>query len=62
MAKTKQDLTKHTLFLRRGDMEEMQNLYPEVGASIIIRSLISVHVDKIKASVPRKELKVQVDL
>jgi hypothetical protein len=62
MARPKQDLTKHTLFLRRGDMEELQSLYPEVGGSIIIRSLVSKHIDEIKARVPRTEIKPEIHL
>lgn len=62
MPRAKQDLTKHTLFLRRGDMEELQILYPEVGASVIIRKLISDHVDRIRAAAPQNLPKMEINL
>lgn len=62
MPRARQDLTKHTLLLRRGDVEELQILYPEVGASIIIRKLVADHIDKIRASAPRNEVKVDINL
>lgn len=62
MPRAKQDLTKHTLFLRRGDVEELQVLYPEVGASIIIRKLVSDHIDRIRSAAPQNQIKMEINL
>lgn len=62
MPKRKQDLTRHHILLRRGDVEELQIAYPDVGASVIIRQLIAAHVDKIKAAAPKSNLQVEIAL
>lgn len=38
--KSEEDLTKHTLNLFSGDYATIQNLYPDIGASPIIRRII----------------------
>lgn len=43
------DLTKHTLFLRRGDYEYLREISGGLGAAIIIRKLVEMYVDKFKA-------------
>jgi len=35
-----EDKTKHTLYLYTGDFERLQNMFPELGASIIVRKLV----------------------
>ena len=44
------DLKKHTLNLREGDFDEMALLFPKLGGSVAIRTLISNFVDKSKAA------------
>lgn len=45
MAKS-EELTKHTLHLRAGDMDRLKALFPEIGASCVIRQLVSSFLDK----------------
>jgi len=42
----REGLQKHTLHLREGDMERLRSLYPEVGASLVIRKLVSTFLDR----------------
>lgn len=50
MARRKtEELHKHTLNLRAGDMEKIASLFPQQSASYIIRRLISKFVDKTSA-------------
>lgn len=43
-------LHKHTLKLRQGDYDALIEYYPEVGAALVIRKLVSRHVDKLNNS------------
>jgi len=47
----KADLHKHTLNLREGDWAYLESLYKPNGldTSVVIRTLISTHVDEMKA-------------
>lgn len=45
MKKT-EPMTKHTLFLREGDVDRLKSLHPEVGASYVIRKLVSNYLDR----------------
>lgn len=45
----KEDTTKHTLNLIRGDVQRLQSLYPELGASAVIRTIVHNHVVEIEA-------------
>lgn len=49
MSKSDIPLHKHTLNLYEGDMEELQDLYPEVGGGLIVRKLVRAHLRKVKA-------------
>jgi hypothetical protein len=44
------DLQKHTLQLRSGDWDYLESIYKPNGlpTSVVIRSLVSEHVDKMK--------------
>jgi len=44
MAVEKEPMSKHTLHLYEGDYERLRELYPELGAAIIIRRLIRKHI------------------
>lgn len=54
MAPKNPDLQKHTLNLRRGDIDYLDSVYRSRGVpvSMIIRDLISGHVDKLRANEP----------
>lgn len=56
MSKKKTDLKKHTLNLRPGDFDRMGELFPNLGSSLGIRTLISRFVDQNyqKSKVPTK--------
>lgn len=45
-----EDITKHTLNLRAGDMEFLMDFYSMKGVagSVVIRTLVANHVDKLK--------------
>ena len=45
------NLQKHTMNLREGDMAYLESVYKVQGIapSLIVRSLVSTHVDKLKA-------------
>jgi len=47
--KSHEELQKHTLNLYAGDYEEIQSLYPDVGAAVVIRRLIRQFLDQIRA-------------
>lgn len=40
---------KHTLNLIRGDFEILQSLYPEVGASVVVRTIVHQFVKKLNS-------------
>ena len=46
MSRKNEDLTKHTLHLRAGDMDRLKALFPEIGASIVVRKLVSNFLDR----------------
>lgn len=41
-----EELTKHTMNLRTGDLEKLQQLFPKIPASVSARRIISRFVDK----------------
>jgi hypothetical protein len=40
------DLQKHTMNLRQGDYDKMQELFPKMGAGPAIRQLVSSFIDR----------------
>jgi hypothetical protein len=58
--KSPEDLTKHTLFLRSGDFKRLQALYPDIGASVVIRKIVSNFLDKDRT--PVVEAQLEIDL
>lgn len=59
MSKT-EELQKHTLNLFEGDFERLQNHYPDVGASFIIRRLVRAHVKYIQSvGEPTDSIKIE---
>lgn len=44
-----ENLQKHTLNLWQGDYAKLQQYYPDIGASVIIRRIIRRYVEQIEA-------------
>lgn len=57
--KSDEPLAKHTLHLYRGDFAELQEMYPDVGAAGVIRTLVRKHI---KEQRPKMEPKFKVKL
>lgn len=53
---TKNNLTKHTLFLRQGDMGFLRDHFPRLGASEVIRRVVSKFVDRLDRPIPDDQL------
>lgn len=49
-------LTKHTLFLREGDMTILREKFPSTGGSVIIRKLVARFVDDLNRPVTDKQV------
>lgn len=49
-------LTKHTIWLREGDMAALQQQFPRGGASAVIRRMISTLVDRKLNQIDSKQL------
>ncbi len=50
--RSEQSLTKHTLNLYEGDYERVQDLYPDIGAAVIIRKVLRQFIEGIEAQAP----------
>lgn len=51
------ELQKVTLNLRRGDYDQLRALYPELGAALVIRKIVSNFVDQADvAELPNVEI------
>jgi len=58
-----EELTKHTLNLRKGDFDYLKGVYPKVGSSAVIRKLVSRHVDQLNRPVSSGETtEIKVEL
>lgn len=44
---TRSPRTKHTMWLREGDMEFLKSRFPAIGGSAVIRAIVSDFVDKL---------------
>lgn len=51
---------KHTLNLFEGDFARLQELYPDAGASLVIRTLVRRHIDEKTPKVDTSEVKVEI--
>jgi hypothetical protein len=57
MARVKtEELTKHTLNLRTGDMEALDALFPRHAPSVIVRQIVSKFVYRTRAVAAPSEL------
>lgn len=53
-----EELKKHTLNLRDGDMETLAALFPRFHPSVMVRRIVSKFVDKAR-QVPEQDIDVQ---
>ena len=60
----KADLQKHTLHLRLGDWAYLESVYKLNGlaTSVIVRTLVSRHVDELRAKEEAPVLHMEVEL
>lgn len=58
--KADEALQKHTLLLYEGDYRRLQELFPEIGASIVIRKIIRDYLNKVQPSAKVKANNVQL--
>lgn len=54
------EITKHTLNLRAGDFQRLQDFYPRLGAGPVIRRLVQAHVEKLEEKFGQPEVEVEV--
>ena len=58
----KNELRKHTLNLRKDDFERLQSMFPDVGASVVIRRLVATFIDSddtvTKTEIATKEIEL----
>lgn len=62
MKKAERPLSKVTINLFEGDMEKLQDLYPDVGASAIIRRLIEQYLKQVEGSGGRLNAEVEIKI
>lgn len=48
--------TKHTIWLRPGDMEKLRDRFPQKGASFVIRKLVADFVDRLDRPLTEDEI------
>lgn len=62
MARMKtEELKKHTLNLRDGDMEKLTALFPSVQSSVMVRKIISRFIDK-QMAVREEQVQLRDDI
>lgn len=62
MRKAEQELQKHTLNLFPGDYAKLQELYPDVGAAVIIRRIVHKFVEQIEEQGEAVEAEVSIKI
>lgn len=60
--KAEDQLHKHTMNFFAGDIEKIADLYPDVGASVIIRRLVRDFVERVSAQNASAVVKTEVKL
>ena len=50
------DLQKHTLHLRQGDFARLGDLFPDMSASLALRTILSNLIDKVNAVHPSQSV------
>ena len=62
MAKPKtEELQKHTLNLRAGDLDALASLFPGKSPTVMLRRIVSRFIDKTKAAVAEKTPNESID-
>lgn len=59
---SKEPLRKHTLLLFEGDFDRLGELYPEVGASVMVRTIVRKYLDRVDPKVEGPLPSVDKDL
>ena len=63
MARAKtEDLHKHTLNLRAGDMEKLAQLFPSRAPAVVIRMMVSKFIDRSMAAAKPEPVSTDLDL
>lgn len=61
-----EELQKHTLNLFKGDYEEIQNMFPDLGAAVIIRRVVRNYVEglreKTQVEIPSNQLELNLNV
>lgn len=57
-----EETQKHTLHFYRGDFQRLQELYPEIGASLIVRKLVRKHIEGIEAKIASEKPTPEKDI
>ena len=55
--KSPEALTKHTLHLRKGDFDFLKDRFPRLGASLVVRRIVSKFVDRIDQPVSDEQIR-----
>jgi len=55
-----EELQKHTLNLRKGDFELIGDFFPDLGASRIIRTVVSRYVDELEGDSTQANVEVKI--
>lgn len=54
-------MQKVTLKLFDGEFKRLQDHYPEVGASFVVRSLVHNHLDRLEKAGRSSKIEVEID-
>lgn len=54
----KRNISKHTLNLREGDYDKLRDAFPDVGAAVIIRRIVSKFVDELDRGMTPTNLQI----
>lgn len=57
-----EELQKHTLNLFAGDYRKLQELYPDVGAGVVIRRIVRKFIEKLETSNQSDDVKVSIEI
>lgn len=54
------DLQKHTLNLHRGDYQRIQELFPDIGAAVIIRRIVRKFLKQVETEGESVDVEVKI--
>ena len=55
-------LQKHTLNLFEGDYEKLRELYPDIGASAVIRRIVRRYIEQVESTGSSIDAKVEIKI